>query len=418
MAYTFKDLKIALGRRRGFDGNPNRLGQFINDACTFIASRKTDWDWLRTSVQFQTRPKLTGTTSSVTGFSNGSHLVNGLTNPVCLVDGVIASPDGAAYRIRRGDPAGGVYLPVPYPGADALEVAWRIYFDQYPLPPDLQRIEVITAEGNGWSTRIKQNSTLPQSMARLSIDNFESRPQYFSLVEHQQLPNPRRSPTTAVGSSTGLTGTYYYWVAFLNDATGQVGPLSSVSSAVTVSNEKVDLSDIPTHGDYRRRLFRSEAGETEPYFLIDLNATATTYTDNKADDDLGLDTSTGQEYGRHHDSASQPVLRVWPPPDAEYLVTVRYYRTHPTLVFDHDVPLVPGRHRTVLLDFAESLALSEEESHGAAGQKRNQALEGIENMVLQSDEDPTTRVGLGRGTALPDLHYLNDGHWPDLVGQS
>ena len=111
-------------------------------------------------------------------------------------------------------------------------------------------------------------------------------------------------------------------------------------------------------------------------------------------------------------------IRLWPPPDEEYVVDVTYFVAPREMVLDTDIPAVPLQFQPAILDLAESYALGETESHSAAAQKRNVALEMIERMERDEDSDPGTVVQIGRGQ--PDVYgeHAGNGRWPRTVSTS
>ena len=105
---------------------------------------------------------------------------------------------------------------------------------------------------------------------------------------------PPGAPTVAIGSATGITGTFNYQVTFVT-ASGETEG-GTVSSNVTVSNQKVDLSAIPTGTTgfvTARKIYRSTTGPTTPRKLVTTinDNTTTIYTDNTADGSLGANIS-------------------------------------------------------------------------------------------------------------------------------
>lgn len=105
---------------------------------------------------------------------------------------------------------------------------------------------------------------------------------------------PPGTPTVAIGSATGITGTYNYQVTFVT-ASGETEG-GTVSSNVTVSNQKVDLSAIPTGTTgfvTARKIYRSTTGPITPRKLVTTisDNTTTTYTDSTADGSLGANLS-------------------------------------------------------------------------------------------------------------------------------
>ena len=410
----FSTLYTRLGRRRGFDGSTARLKGFINDAIQEIVGRRSDWEWLRRQYQFQTRAPETISTGT---FTNDSFTVaTGTTGTVTRAGALATSPEEALYRITLGNSSGSSFtIPVKYPGATVSSQSFKVYYDTYPLPAGASQIERVVVTGNGWQTPIPQESLLPSGMAVLTFKDTETYPRAYALDQHAQLETPRIAPTLATGGGTGLTGVYQYAFAYLNNATGEVGPLSPAAS-ITLANQDVDLSGIATRGDYRRRLYRTEAGGSEFLYLMDLDASSGSESgESAADTTLGFDTTSDKFLGAHPGHAGTVRIRLWPPPDEEYLVGLTYFAQQKDLVLDNEVPLIPAQYHHIILTLAESLALGEEENHRAAAQKRSIAMEGVDQMALEQDADPNRVAGVGRGELASRRVELQDGRWPRFV---
>ena len=125
-----------------------------------------------------------------------------------------------------------------------------------------------------------------------------------------------------------------------------------------------------------------------------------------------MSTSIGAIAERGPVTSGSNHIRFWPPPDEEYLVDVTYFVAPRELVEDQDAPYIPRQHQPILLDLAESYALSEEESHGAAAQKRAYAMEGVDRMEREEESDPGTRIQIGRGE--PEIDQAL-GSWPRTI---
>jgi len=104
------------------------------------------------------------------------------------------------------------------------------------------------------------------------------------------------APTVAINATAGnLNGAYYYRVTYVT-ALGET-ETGVVSDVVSPVNQQVDLSAIPVSSDSAvtaRKIYRTTAGGSN--ILMKLvttinNNTATTYTDNIADDSLGVSES-------------------------------------------------------------------------------------------------------------------------------
>lgn len=104
---------------------------------------------------------------------------------------------------------------------------------------------------------------------------------------------PSSAPSLANGGNTGPTGTFTYYVTFVSDD-GNHSELSPLSGSITVADDEIDLSSIPTCGAGQdcsgRGIWRNKDGTTT-YYLVTILAgnVATTYTDTTVDDDLGIE---------------------------------------------------------------------------------------------------------------------------------
>ena len=106
-------------------------------------------------------------------------------------------------------------------------------------------------------------------------------------------PAPGSTCTVATGAATGLTGTFKYKVTFLYDSNdARESSASAASASVTVADQKIAVSAIPTGGASSgvtaRNLYRTKAGGSDYFFLTKINDNSTTtYTDSTADGSLG-----------------------------------------------------------------------------------------------------------------------------------
>jgi hypothetical protein len=107
---------------------------------------------------------------------------------------------------------------------------------------------------------------------------------------HMQRVDFAAAPTVAVNATAGnLNGNYSYCVTF----TTEIGETYAGTTSATVSpaNQQVDLSNIPVSANAAvtgKNIYRTVAGGSRVSYLVANIANATTtYTDNKADGDLG-----------------------------------------------------------------------------------------------------------------------------------
>ena len=445
----FGTLKQRLGRRRGFDGNVDRLGGFINDAYLTLCSRRPTWSWLRRTLQFNTTGKLTvGATLGpplVDGatFTNGSTTVtiNGTAIQETNTGAKLSCPDNTVHRIRGGNQTGtSISLESPFTGtttvAGAPHDSFSIYFDEYPLPPEATVIESLVATGNGWSVPVTQQSLLSPHMKSMPVSNDQSYPRYYSVERHNTVPAPLVAPEVSVVGGAGLAPdtTYYYAYAYFNSRTLEMGPMSPAVAASTTATERYVGVTFVARSDYRVVLYRSlgipngtysssvtsrTAITPELYHLINMGAGATLHGDTIPDSALGYSVTDEIAWWaeRGMNTSGQQHIRLWPPPDNKYLVDITYFIAPKMMSLDSDVPATPRIYQNVILDLAEALCLSEEENHSAAAQKRSYALEMIQRMERDDDVDPATEIQLGRGTMDPYEAILGGGRWPrDVTG--
>ena len=441
---NFGTLKQRLGRRRGFDGNDARLGDFINDAYMAICGRRQTWSWLRRTYQFRTQTPLSVTASAAASgatFTYGSRLVSNMTTVVggsTRTGARLEAPDGTVNRIVSHDATTNCYIESPFGGTTSPALApgatpptyrdsWKIYWDEYPLPNGTAVIESVVMTGNGFVRHVKEMSLLPTQMKTLAIKDYESYPQYYSLERHSQIPTPETALTATASAGTGLdTGVYKYRYCYYNTHTQELGPMSAETSVTTTAaNARVALVFV-RRGDYGLALFRTKVGGSTFYHLGNAAAFATTtFTDAVIDSGIGfshqdtdtagalMSTNIGAVTERGEELSGIRHVRLWPPPDEEYMIDVTYFRTPQDLVLDADSPLVPRQFQPVILDLAESIALSEEENHGAAAQKRAYAMEAVDRMEREAEADPGTVIQVGRGG--PDIAQDTGGSWPRTV---
>ena len=440
----FATLKRRLGRRRGFDGNDDRLGDFINDAYMAICGRRNTWTWLRRTHQFGTHTPESRTASGATPgatFTNGQRLVTlGTADSVTTTQGTrtgakIEAPDGTVNRILSHNATTSLYMEARYGGATTTATnddSWKIYWDEYPLPEGASLIESIVCTGSGFVRHIREISLLPPHMKGLTVKDYDSYPQYYALERHTQIPAPETamsiSQDPALNFDAGVTFSYKY--CYYNTRTQELGPMSPVAS-ITIAAPGGTPEIGPFAGsilrsDYGIAIYRTKDGGEELYHLTNVvvGGVVSPFDDTTADTALGFshqdfssggaaqDTNIGAVAERDLNTGGSHHIRLWPPPDDEYLVDVTYFATPQELEEDRDTPHLPRQHHNVLLDLAESYAMGEEENHGAAAQKRAYAMEAVDRMEREEEADPGTRIQIGRWEPQIDEAL---GSWPRTI---
>jgi hypothetical protein len=124
---------------------------------------------------------------------------------------------------------------------------------------------------------------------------------------------PSAAPTLAEGVAGNLTGTYRYVITFYDSTTGWESSPSDISSSLTVTAKKIELSAIPTTIDRtgidKVKIYRTIGTGEAPYRPVaTINLGTTTYSDDIADSALP-NTDTAPDFGDHD-----------PPPDNAYIV--------------------------------------------------------------------------------------------------
>ena len=102
---------------------------------------------------------------------------------------------------------------------------------------------------------------------------------------------PAHPPSVAAGSGTGLTGAYQFKTSFIvTNSDGELlmeSPLSPASDSVTLSSQNASLTDVATSLDdiSARRIYRTLAGGTAYYHLLDHEGNSSTALVNGTSDD-------------------------------------------------------------------------------------------------------------------------------------
>jgi len=98
---------------------------------------------------------------------------------------------------------------------------------------------------------------------------------------------PTTNLSAAVGVAGALTGTYQYHITFLNNVTGSRSNANPTAASVALTNDKADLSSIPTSSDAqvdRREIWRTVSDGAVFFLLTTINDNVTTtHTDNELD---------------------------------------------------------------------------------------------------------------------------------------
>ncbi len=108
------------------------------------------------------------------------------------------------------------------------------------------------------------------------------------------IPAPTSGPVAASQATGKLTGAYQYAVGFVNSGLVE-GNVSPLSASFTAASATIRVSTIPvaptSYGVTARRLYRYMAGQIDQLYRVATisDNTTTTYDDNIADADLGVE---------------------------------------------------------------------------------------------------------------------------------
>jgi len=101
---------------------------------------------------------------------------------------------------------------------------------------------------------------------------------------------PLTNFTAAVGVAGVLSGTYQYFITFLNNTTGSRSNSNPIAQSIALSSDKADLTSIPTSSDSqvdRREIWRTVSNGSVFFLLTSINDNVTTtFTDNDPDSSL------------------------------------------------------------------------------------------------------------------------------------
>lgn len=136
------------------------------------------------------------------------------------------------------------------------------------MPPSTGAEDVLYVAGGGDLFKIDKSSTISQWGIDAPMSTF----------------------AVAAGAAGNLNGDYIYRVTFANSTDGTRSNPNNTDVTITVTNQKVDLSGIPTSSDTQvdsREIWRTVAGQSDLFLVATISDNVTTtFEDNVADEDL------------------------------------------------------------------------------------------------------------------------------------
>lgn len=185
-------------------------------------------------------------------------------------DEVIIVADGEIWKSTSGGTLDGNALATPYSAGNHVEAV------------EMNDLLFLVESG----TEMKKYDG--SSITKAGIDAPESA---------DQTDSDDGAPNVATGSAGNLSGDYQYRITYISD-TSESDP-GAISPTVSPSSEEVDLTDIPVSPASEvndRGVYRTQADGADLFKVGDVgDNSATTFTDDTTDDNLGagLDTNSG-----------------------------------------------------------------------------------------------------------------------------
>ncbi len=421
---NLSELRTALQERReDYSASDAKLNRRINQAYLDICSRRK-WGWLRREYTANTHASttITGTgpaggpapgLTSITTTNGTKEIGLGATIAAntetllgkrILIDSafytvVDMSSDGLTLFLDR------VYTGKTYPDSTTDPLNWdygsiKVIYDEVALPLGTESIIESSLFTGSTSYALSLEAIQPATMSMRDKD-VSGQPTACSVIEKKPIYRPRKkisdfgsglvSSNHTDGKLTPLA-TYTYWYSFYDKKSGAESSLSEPSTVTLTGNHnRVTLPDIEPRKDYVLRIYRSTAGGSVPYMLIDKLLTSVSgadATDDESDDYLGT---------RGPDSASTMFLTLYPYPDSTYQVHMLLMMEALRLDDDDDRPMFDSGYSTTLLDGAEMLMLNAEDEQSRANAVQRRYETGIQRMIMQDRLNFQQRVLIGRG---------------------
>ena len=407
---NLSELRTALQERReDYSASDAKLNRRINQAYLDICSRRK-WGWLRREYTANTYASttVTGTAAGVNGvvYTNGQNEVgfgaNKVPGPTVLGKRVLI--DSAFYTVIDMNSTGvSMILDRPFTGTSTTateEGTVKFIYDEVALPLGTESIIESSLFTGSTSYALNLEAIQPATMSMRDKDVSGQRTA-CSVIEKKPIYRPRKKVSdfgVGLTSSYHVEGrltelaTYTYWYSFYDQKSGAESALSEPSSITLTSNHnRVNLPNVEPRKDYVLRVYRSTAGGSVPYMLIDKLLTGIAggnADDDESDDYLGT---------RGPDSASTMFLTLYPYPDSTYQIHTLLMMEALRLDDDDDRPMFDSGYSTTLLDGAEMLMLNAEDEQSRANSVQRRYETGIQRMIMQDRLNFQQRVLIGRG---------------------
>lgn len=378
-------------RRSDRSYSVSSLNRFINEAYFDLASRRS-WGWLRRVHRFDT----TAAVDIAVAGTLGDRRLTVVTVPTSFGRRILL--DGRIYRVINVNSTGTIWeLDHPlhatfHPGPGGPATA-TILYDEVSLPRSTDIVIEAKLITGGNPQRL--NGVEPWVFAQRSRSSL-GQPTDFSTIRKEPLPTPQSPPAVPVDTGGGSgpgTGTYHYWMSFIDKQSGAESALSPVRTASLVNNNAysitINLASQTSRNDFLFRLYRSKlvvTGEDpKPYLLMTSTAVEQVYTDTTADQYLGP-----QGVG----SASSLLMTLYPAPGGSYEIEMIYQHQLTELGENNHRPIFDDTHHITLLDGAEALMLHASDEFRAA-QVASQKFElGIARMMQRDRLSQSTLASI------------------------
>jgi hypothetical protein len=355
------------------------LSRHINDVYLELIGQN-QWRFRQRTFQFPARADIPLTTA---GWLNGSDVVVNVapTPAENWRHAQVAGPDGALHSIQRISGTI-IYLKDVYAGATVTGPGtvfwWRYPMDRRLLgdpdysgiglarrnpdlePPELwpmsevlgivERNDGITGPFLDWERGVGDVRALTLAEEQgwnLNIQDSPGEPRFAVVHPRSRMPptgvGALLTATAIAGGSLPAATAFRYFYTF-RDGRDRSDRSEIVTATTTVANKTIQLGGLPASAvlsGFVKEIWREQAGTGVFRWLDEVPAIDLTYPDD------GLPLGVVGE--RWEDQSPLVEIEVWPRPEKNRLIEVRYLAGNRSLLLDNDVPDMPAEYHRLLV---------------------------------------------------------------------
>jgi hypothetical protein len=381
------------------------LTRHINDVYLELLGER-QWRFRQRAFQFTARADI----AIVADWTNGSDTVANIA-PAPAENwrhAQILGPDGVLHAIQRvlGTT---VYLKDVYTGVTALAAAGTTFWWRYPMDrrllgdpdfsaagllrrnPDLEvpelwpitevlgvveRYDNITGAFLDWTTgagQVRPLTLADEQGWNLNIQDAPGEPRHALIHARSRLPptgvGAALTATAIAGGSLAVGAALRYFYTF-RDGRDRSDRSDIVTATTTALNRTVQLAGLPvstTLSGFMKEIWREASGTGAFRWLAEVPPGAATFNDD------GLPLGVVGE--RWEDQSPLVEIEVWPRPDKDRLLEVRYMAGNRSLLLDNDVPDMPAEYHKLLVHRVAEQRAAEAEQAALVRVHRTLAME-------------------------------------------